>query len=108
MTLKPGSIPIDSKYKIAMKTTTTTTTTTTTKNGGEWIYRLDPWVHRATFAKQHALYEGHFGKIIINFKILVLKNIAAGGIKIYEAHVGISTPEPTIGSYKISLKMSCQ
>ena len=34
------------------------------------------------------------------FKILVLKNIAAGGIKIYEAHVGISTPEPTIGSYK--------
>ena len=60
MTLKPGSIPIDSKYKIAMKTTT--------KNGGEWIYRLDPWVHRATFAKQHALYEGHFGKIIINLK----------------------------------------
>ena len=41
-----------------------------------------------------------FGKIIINLKILVLKNIAAGGIKIYEAHVGISTPEPTIGSYK--------
>lgn len=97
LTLKPGSIPIDSKYKIAMKTTTTTTT----KNGGEWIYRLDPWVHRATFAKQHALYEGHFWEDNYQFKNpRPKKNIAAGGIKIYEAHVGISTPEPTIGSYK--------
>ena len=43
-------------------------TTTTTKNGGEWIYRLDPWVHRATFAKQHALYEGHFWEDNYQFK----------------------------------------
>ena len=93
LTLESNTIPINSKYKIAMQTKT-----------GEWIYRLDPWVHRATFNKQQALYEGHFWEDNYKFKnprpSSTSTTTKEGGIKIYEAHIGISTPEPTIGSYK--------
>lgn len=85
-----NSIPIDSKYKIAMKL----------PNSGEWIYRLDPWVHRATFLKESTQYEGRFWEDDYKFKNPRPKNAAGNEIKIYEAHIGISTPEPKVGTYK--------
>lgn len=43
------AVPHDSKYKISMVTRT-----------GERIYRLDPWVRRATFNRETTTYEGRF------------------------------------------------
>ncbi|KAI3404989.2 GLC3 [Candida oxycetoniae] len=86
-----GVIPHNSKYKIAMKLPT-----------GEWIYRLDPWVKRATYNKETNLYEGRFWNPPKN-EVYQFKNKRprlSQGIKVYEAHVGISTPEPKIGTYK--------
>lgn len=86
------TIPHDSPYKIAMKLGKT----------GEWIYRLDPWVKRATYNKSNNLYEGRFWNPPPN-EVYHLKNKRpkqTQGIKVYEAHVGISTPEPKIGTYK--------
>ncbi|KAI5949834.1 GLC3 [Candida margitis] len=86
-----GIIPHDSRYKIAMKLPS-----------GEWIYRLDPWCKRATFNKDDNLYEGRFwnppASEVYHFKNK--RPVLTQGIKVYEAHVGISTPEPKIGTYK--------
>lgn len=86
-----GVIPHDSRYKIAMKLPS-----------GEWIYRLDPWCQRATFNKDDNLYEGRFwnppASEVYHFKNK--RPVLSQGIKVYEAHVGISTPEPKIGTYK--------
>ncbi|KAI5965404.1 GLC3 [Candida pseudojiufengensis] len=86
-----NTIPHDSLYKIAMKSP-----------NGEWIYRLDPWCKRATFNKITNLYEGRYWNPpkseIYQFKNK--RQRLSQGIKIYEAHVGISTPEPKIGTYK--------
>lgn len=87
------AIPHDSRYKIAMKL-----------GSGEIIFRLCPWSHRCTPSTENSLYESRFWNPPLDqqyqFKYARpdLKN--SGGIRIYEAHVGISTPEPTIGSYK--------
>lgn len=87
-----GTIPHDSRYKIAMKL----------PGSGEWIYRLDPWCQRATFNKDDNLYEGRFwnppASEVYHFKNK--RPVLSQGIKVYEAHVGISTPEPKIGTYK--------
>lgn len=86
-----GVVPHDSRYKIAMKLPS-----------GEWIYRLDPWCQRATFNKDDNLYEGRFWNPPAS-EVYQFKNkrpVLSQGIKVYEAHVGISTPEPKIGTYK--------
>ncbi|RLV89041.1 14-alpha-glucan-branching enzyme [Spathaspora sp. JA1] len=85
------AIPHDSRYKIAMKL-----------SSGERIYRLDPWVHRATPNETHTVYEGRFWNpdSEYQFKNNRPKIHPPQGIRVYEAHVGISTPEPKIGSYK--------
>ncbi|KAK6456590.1 alpha-1,4-glucan branching enzyme [Scheffersomyces xylosifermentans] len=89
------AIPHDSKYKISMKLPS-----------GEQIYRLDPWLHRATASevKTSHLYDGRFWNPppaeTYKFKNKRATFNDTEGIRIYEAHVGISTPEPTIGSYK--------
>ncbi|KAI5950274.1 GLC3 [Candida jiufengensis] len=85
------TIPHDSVYKIAMKLP-----------HGEWIYRLDPWCKRATYNKDSNLYEGRYWNPPTNeiYKFKNKRPRLSQGIKIYEAHVGISTPEPKIGSYK--------
>lgn len=87
------AIPHDSRYKIAMKLPT-----------GEVVHRLDPWVQRATQPPKEDgfIYEGRFWNptATYKFKHQRPKFNNKEGIRIYEAHVGISTPEPTIGSYK--------
>ncbi|ODV69249.1 glycoside hydrolase [Hyphopichia burtonii NRRL Y-1933] len=84
-------IPHDSRYKISMLLPS-----------GERIYRLDPWVIRATPSTENTLYEGRFWNPnpsdVYKRKTPRPKN--KDGIKIYEAHVGISTPEAKVGSYK--------
>jgi 1,4-alpha-glucan branching enzyme len=87
------AIPHDSQYKIAM-----------TLKSGEVIHRLDPWAVRATQPpKDHGFaYQGRFWnpELLYQFKNKRPSFNDHEGIRIYEAHVGISTPEPTIGTYK--------
>ncbi|KAF7998689.1 hypothetical protein HF325_006873 [Metschnikowia pulcherrima] len=85
------AISHDSRYKISMVT-----------SSGERIYRLDPWGTRATPSTENSLYEGRFWNPPAKyaFKHARPKFAAHDGIKIYEAHVGISLPEPKVASYK--------
>lgn len=79
----------DSKYKISM-----------VLPSGERIFRLDPWVKRATSNKETNLYEGRFWNPESPYQFKNKHPKPESGIRIYEAHVGISTPKPEIGSYK--------
>lgn len=85
------AIPHDSTYKIMM-----------VLPSGDRIYRLDPWVTRATPNKETNLYEGRFWnpEHEYKFKNSRPKIASHDGLKIYEAHVGISSPDPKIASYK--------
>lgn len=85
------AIEHDSRYKISMKLPS-----------GERIFRLDPWVERATSSKEHTLYEGRFWNPSeeYQFKHKRPRIASYDAIKIYEAHVGISSPEPKVASYK--------
>ncbi|CAK7895954.1 hypothetical protein CAAN1_05S05996 [[Candida] anglica] len=97
---KDFTIPHDSKIKLAI-----------TLPSGEVVYRLSPWATRATqpepevdgSVKSH-VYDSRFWnpqpEDTYKFKNSRPVLPETDGIKIYEAHVGISTPEPTIGTYK--------
>lgn len=76
---------------------------------GERIFRLSPWLTRATqpIANEDgkvetSLYDGRFWNPTekYQFKNQRPKFAKHDGIKIYEAHIGISTPEPKVGSYQ--------
>lgn len=88
------AIPHDSRYKIAMKL-----------GSGEVIYRLCPWAQRCTAATDSSLYDARFWnpprEQMYQFRHPRPSFQGDdGGIRIYEAHVGISTPEPKVGTYK--------
>ncbi|OBA16970.1 1,4-alpha-glucan-branching enzyme [Metschnikowia bicuspidata var. bicuspidata NRRL YB-4993] len=85
------AIEHDSRYKLSM-----------VLPSGERIFRLDPWGTRATPAKENFLYEGRFWNPpeTYTFQNARPRFEDHDGIKIYEAHVGISSPEPKIASYK--------
>lgn len=88
----PGvvAIPHDSKVKIALKLP-----------GGSWIERLPAWSKRVTQdLSVSSTYEANFWNPA---KEYVWKNKSPPkpkGVKIYEAHVGISTTEQRVGTYK--------
>lgn len=85
------AIAHDSVYKFHMVLTS-----------GEYIYRLDPWVTRATPNKDTNLYEGRFWNPQHEYNYKYPRPTFANndGLKIYEAHVGISSPDPKIASYQ--------
>ncbi|MCH0630082.1 alpha amylase C-terminal domain-containing protein [Kocuria palustris] len=98
LTIPPANgdfaIPHDSKYKLSMVT-----------NLGERLYRVDPWVKRATPPAKDSLlvaYEGRFWNPTHKYQFTNRhpKFNNKEGIRIYEAHVGISTPEAGVGTYK--------
>lgn len=71
---------------------------------GERLFRMDPWVRRATQpeTKGEVAYEGRFWNppTHYHFKHRRPEFNSREGIRIYEAHVGISTPEPKVGTYR--------
>ncbi|GHJ87900.1 hypothetical protein NliqN6_4302 [Naganishia liquefaciens] len=91
------AIPHDSMVKVSF-----------TKPDGTTIDRLPPWITRVTQdLSVSPVYDGRFWNPPpsekYTFKHPRPKAIggkdSTGGLKIYEAHVGISTPEPKVGSY---------
>lgn len=83
------AIDHDSRYKISM-----------VLPSGERIYRLDPWVKRATYNKDTNLYDGRFWNPDHTYTFKNKRPVPEPGIRVYEAHVGISTPNPEVGTYK--------
>lgn len=85
------AIDHDSTYKLAMKLPS-----------GEIIYRLCPWAQRVVPSKDSVLYEARFWNPPHHFQSRHGRpNFNNNnGLKIYECHVGISTSNPEIGSYK--------
>ena len=83
------AIDHDSRYKISM-----------VLPSGERIYRLDPWVKRATYNKDTNLYDGRFWNPDHTYTFENKRPVPESGIRVYEAHVGISTPNPEVGTYK--------
>ncbi|KAL7665992.1 1,4-alpha-glucan-branching enzyme [[Candida] zeylanoides] len=94
------AIAHDSKFKLSM-----------VLPSGERIYRLSPWLTRATQPSPNAegkveshIYDGRFWNPspsdTYQFKHPRPQIGSNDGLKIYEAHVGISSPEPKIASYK--------
>lgn len=78
-------------------------------SSGERVYRLSPWLTRATQPEPNSegkveshIYDGRFWNPspADTYQFKSPRPILTDGIKIYEAHIGISTPEPKIGSYK--------
>lgn len=79
-----------------------------TKPDGTTIDRLPPWIQRVTQdLNVSPVYDARFWNppkeerySFKNARPLPVEVTSEGGLKIYEAHVGISTPEPKVGSYK--------
>ncbi|KAJ5069289.1 14-alpha-glucan-branching enzyme [Anaeramoeba ignava] len=87
---KQPQIRDDSKIKIRMKT-----------KSGEELYRIPVWSRRTTQDLGNPLFEGKF----VNenkYKFVSRsprKAVLEGGLRIYEAHVGMSSKEPKVSSY---------
>lgn len=91
------AIPHDSKIKIYL-----------TLASGEGVYRLPAWITRVTQdLNVSPIYDGRFWNPPQKHQFKNPRPIKEmqrltheGGVKIYEAHVGISTPEGRVGTYK--------
>lgn len=70
---------------------------------GETIYRIPPYITRATAPSPESgssIYDGRFWNPSTPYEFKNTRPPLPKSLRIYEAHVGISTPEPRIGTYK--------
>ncbi|KAI8381474.1 1,4-alpha-glucan-branching enzyme GBE1 [Radiomyces spectabilis] len=94
--LKPLSgntprIPHNSKVKITM----------TLPGSGERIYRLPAWIRRVTQdLSVSPTYEAIFWNPEKKYKFVNPKPKRPASLRVYEAHVGISSSEPRVATYK--------
>lgn len=90
--LSKGSIPHDSRVKIVL-----------ILPSGEKLYRLPAWITRATQPPKESkevAFEARFWNPSTPYVFQNKRPIPSESLRIYEAHIGISTPDPKIGSYK--------
>lgn len=96
------AIPHDSRLKVVFEL----------KDGSK-ICRLPSWITRATQPSKETAdsygssYEARFWNPDVSYKFKYPRpnfNSNVDSLRIYEAHIGISTPEPKIGSYKEFMK----
>ncbi|AET37581.1 1,4-alpha-glucan branching enzyme Ecym_1347 [Eremothecium cymbalariae DBVPG len=95
---KEFGIPHDSRVKVVFEL-----------QDGSRIYRLPAWITRATQPDKVTAknwgpsYEARFWNPETPYKFINERphvNPDSDSLRIYEAHVGISSPEPKVGSYK--------
>jgi 1,4-alpha-glucan branching enzyme len=92
ITLPKGAIPHDSRVKIVL-----------TLPSGEQVYRLPAWITRATAPPKETKsvsYEARFWNPEQTYQFKNKRPFPSESLRVYEAHVGISTPDPRVGSYK--------
>ncbi|KAK6528629.1 alpha-1,4-glucan branching enzyme [Orbilia ellipsospora] len=84
------SIPHNSKVKIVMKLP-----------NGEYIHRLPAWIKRVTQDLSISpLYDARFWNPPSKFVFRNARPKKPSSVRVYEAHVGISTKDPKVGTYK--------
>lgn len=66
---------------------------------GERIERIPAWIKRAEHDSSSNLYEGIFWNPSERFQFKNSRPVKPASLRIYEAHIGISSPEPKIASY---------
>ena len=67
--------------------------------GGDWVDRIPAWITRAEQPKGSPIYDGVYWRKS-QFAWKHARPARPAGIKVYEVHIGISSQEPTIASYK--------
>jgi 1,4-alpha-glucan branching enzyme len=77
-----------SKVKISMISST-----------GQRIERIPAWIRRAEYDPASNLYEGIFWNPYEKYVFKNKRPSKPASLRIYEAHIGISSPEPKIASY---------
>lgn len=91
--LPPRSIEHGSKVKLVLSLP-----------GGERVERVPAWSRRVVQDKSVGInYDAQYWSPPNKYVFKHSKpsqNLTKGGIKVYEAHIGISTPEPRIGTYR--------
>lgn len=66
---------------------------------GERIERISAWIRRAEYDQTSNLYEGIFWNPSQKYYFKNQRPAKSASLRIYEAHVGISSPEPKIATY---------
>lgn len=66
---------------------------------GERIERIPAWIKRAEYDASSNLYEGVFWNPQEQYIFKNVRPSKPASLRIYEAHIGISSPEPKIASY---------
>ncbi|KAK6356992.1 alpha-1,4-glucan branching enzyme [Orbilia javanica] len=85
-------IPHDAKVKLVMRIT---------KDGQhEWIHRVPAWITRVTQELSvKSEYDGRFWNPPTPYQFKNTRPKKPTSVRIYEAHVGISTKDPKVGTY---------
>ncbi|EGG24751.1 1,4-alpha-glucan branching enzyme [Cavenderia fasciculata] len=84
------AIPHGSKIKIYVKL-----------QNGNWDYRIPAWIHRVEQTKDNPVFDGVFWNPAQKYTFKHKSPAPpAAGLRIYEAHVGMSSENPEISSYK--------
>jgi len=79
----------NSKVKIYMQTAT-----------GDWTYRIPAWIHRVVQTKEDPVFTGVFWNPPQPYQFKHPHPPRPADLRIYEAHVGMSSVEPTISTYR--------
>lgn len=90
--LEDGSSIIShhAKYKLAILT-----------NDGKLLYRLSPWVKYALFTtSENPILEGYYWDPLVSYEFVHTSPPIEQALKIYECHIGISSWEGKVASYK--------
>ena len=66
---------------------------------GERIERISAWIRHAEYDQTSNLYEGIFWNPSQKYQFKNQRPAKSSSLRIYEAHVGISSPEPKIATY---------
>lgn len=66
---------------------------------GERIERIPAWIRRAEHNPESNLYEGIFWNPPVKYEFINPRPVTPRSLRIYEAHVGISSSEPKVASF---------
>ncbi|KYQ99941.1 hypothetical protein DLAC_03909 [Tieghemostelium lacteum] len=83
------AIPHHSKVKIYLKLA-----------NGNWDYRIPAWIHRVEQTKENPVFDGIFWNPEKKYQFKNKKPPVPVALRIYESHVGMSSEQPEISTYK--------
>ncbi|KAJ3630058.1 hypothetical protein Zmor_027113 [Zophobas morio] len=67
---------------------------------GDWKYRIPAWIRYARQNRNETIFSGVYYDPPNAYQFKNARPTITGGLRIYEAHVGICSPEPRIATYE--------